>query len=90
MAQRVGQTIRAHGAKWHATLAGSKPVSSANPLADALSRIFHLPADLASSWQQLATVIVVELLVAASLAGYERLRTEKMRSVQNIAPSPSP
>lgn len=51
------------------------PVASVNPMADTLARIFHIEADSAATWQQVATVIVVELLIAFALIAYELLGT---------------
>jgi Poxvirus D5 protein-like len=60
-----------------ARLAVSEPVASTNPLADALGRIFALSAEHAATWQQVATVVVVELLIAVSLVALELLRPER-------------
>lgn len=49
------------------------PVASINPLADTLARVFHVQADDAATWQQIATVVVVELLIAFSLIAFELL-----------------
>ena len=65
---------------------GASMSNRSNPLADALGRIFELPADLASTWQQIATVVVVELLVAFSLIAFELLGPVH----RQIADSPKP
>lgn len=57
-----------------AKLETAKPVVNVNPLADALGRIFALPSEMAATWQQIATVVVVELLIAFSLIAFELLR----------------
>jgi hypothetical protein len=49
------------------------PVASVNPLADTLGRIFSMQADDAATWQQVATVVVVELLIAFALIAWELL-----------------
>ena len=46
-------------------------VSAVNPQAVALEHIFKMPADLAATWQQVAMVVVVELLIAFSLIAWE-------------------
>jgi hypothetical protein len=46
-------------------------VSAVNPQAAALEHIFKMPADLAATWQQVAMVVVVELLIAMSLIAWE-------------------
>ena len=48
-------------------------VAAVNPMAETLARIFHMEADAAATWQQVATVIVVELLIAFALIAYELL-----------------
>jgi len=49
-------------------------IKSANPLADALGRIFRLEPEVAATGQQVATVVVVELLIAFALIAFELLR----------------
>lgn len=60
-----------------ARLGKAAPVASVNPLADTLGRIFHIGADDAATWQQIATVIVVELLIAFALIAWELLTPQK-------------
>lgn len=48
-----------------------------NPMAETLARIFHMEANAAATWQQVATVIVVELLIAFALIAYELLGTAR-------------
>jgi hypothetical protein len=74
----AAKSLEDRAAAVRARLAVSEPVISANPLADALGRIFALPADLAATWQQVATVVVVELLIAVSLVAFELLRPERL------------
>lgn len=54
-------------------LEGAPSVASANPMADALARLFHVGAEDAATWQQMATVVVVELLIAFALIAWELL-----------------
>lgn len=54
-------------------LGGLPAVSAVNPIAETLARVFHLETDEAATWQQLATVVVVELLIAFSLIAWELL-----------------
>jgi len=54
-------------------LGKAAPVASVNPLADTLARMFHIGADDAATWQQVATVVVVELLIAFALIVWELL-----------------
>jgi hypothetical protein len=49
------------------------PVASVNPLAETLGRIFALPAETAATAQQVAMVVVVELLIAFALVAWELL-----------------
>lgn len=65
--------LEAEAAAIRARLKNVPPVKSANPLADALGRIFAVPADVAATGQQIATVVVVELLIAFSLIAFELL-----------------
>jgi hypothetical protein len=56
-----------------ARLEKAQPVASVNPLADTLGRILSLPADTAATAQQVAMVVVVELLIAFALIAWELL-----------------
>jgi hypothetical protein len=48
-------------------------VASVNPLAETLGRILALPAETAATAQQVAMVVVVELLIAFALVAWELL-----------------
>jgi hypothetical protein len=54
-------------------LEAAPPVAKVNPMAETLGRVFALPAELAATWQQVATVVVVELLIAFALVAWEML-----------------
>jgi hypothetical protein len=54
-------------------LAKAQPVGSVNPLGDTLGRLLSVPAEIAATWQQVATVVVVELLIAFGLLAWELL-----------------
>lgn len=49
------------------------PVASVNPLADTLGRIFSIPSAAAATAQQVAMVVIVEILIAFSLIAWELL-----------------
>lgn len=53
------------------------PVGSVNPMAETLARILRIPPGDAATWQQVATVIVVELLIAFSLIAWELLTPQR-------------
>jgi hypothetical protein len=54
-------------------LEAAPAVAKVNPTAETLGRVFSLPAELAATWQQVATVVVVELLIAFALVAWEML-----------------
>ena len=60
-----------------ARLDKAQPVASVNPLADTLGRVLALPADTAATAQQVAMVVVVELLIAFALIAWELLTPER-------------
>jgi hypothetical protein len=66
-------TLDKQAAALRERLEGLPPISSPNPLADNLGRILSLPADTAATAQQVAMVVVVELLIAFSLIAWELL-----------------
>lgn len=57
-------------------LAKAPAVSSVNPMAETLARVFRMEADDAATWQQVVTVVVVELLIAFALIAWELLAVE--------------
>ena len=69
--------IDAEAAAARRKLEKTPPVAAVNPMAETLARIFHIEADSAATWQQVATVIVVELLIAFALIAYELLGTRR-------------
>ena len=71
-AARVNEDLAAERRK----LEKAPAVSSANPLAETLARVLSMQADDAATWQQIATVVVVELLIAFALIAWELLRTD--------------
>lgn len=76
LTDRAGK-LDADAATAQRKLETSPPVASVNPMAETLARIFHMQADDAATWQQVATVIVVELLIAFALIAYELLGVER-------------
>jgi hypothetical protein len=67
-------------------LEAAPPVAKVNPMADTLGRVFSLPAELAATWQQVATVVVVELLIAFALIAWEMLaRTSHVPAASSSA-----
>lgn len=69
-------------------LEGAPKVASANPMAETLGRIFHMKADDAATWQQVVTVIVVELLIAFSLIAWELLEPSKPTPAAPVETAP--
>lgn len=60
--------------------ADAQPVESINPHGAALARLLRLPDTstlTASTWQQFAVAVIIELLIAVSLVAIELLREEK-------------
>lgn len=80
-------TLEAAALSVRARLASTPPVKSANPLADTLARIFRMPAELAATGQQIAIVVVVEILIAFSLVAFELLTALPPKSVPRTAAS---
>jgi hypothetical protein len=74
--------IDADAADERRKLETAPPVSSANPMAETLARIFHVQADDAATWQQVVTVVVVELLIAFSLVAWELLTPPRVTAIE--------
>ncbi|MBX9588837.1 MAG: hypothetical protein K2X43_06005 [Hyphomonadaceae bacterium] len=66
-------SLESKAAVVRARLGKAEPVANVNPLADTLGRIFSLSADTAATAQQIAMVVVVELLIAFALIAWELL-----------------
>jgi hypothetical protein len=79
--------LDADAAAAHRKLETAPPVANVNPMAETLARIFHVQADDAATWQQVATVIVVELLIAFALIAFELLASER-KGAPKAVPAP--
>jgi hypothetical protein len=68
--------LEGEAAAIRARLNKAPPVQSVDPLADAISKLVDLPAEIAAAWQKASAVIVVELLIAFALVGFELLGSD--------------
>jgi hypothetical protein len=79
------QKLDADIASLRAELKNSGPVLDVNPQGSAFARLLNLPEDAASklmSWQQLAMVIMVEILIVVALVAFELLREEPQLKIE--------